>query len=194
MDIRIWSEQSGQPGSLVGPEPRRYSLERRSGDVAGQGGRIQIGRAVLRLEVAFAASANVAIISPTRASIDGAASASGAVDIPGRFGASTRKYSGRPMDRYRPRRSCRGRVKVAVNGKRTAPRANLGRHVMPCSWIALLVGGGLYVRTLIAHSFQTAADLSTTRALAYSSLRYMLDEETAYAATRRLTTGSFCSV
>jgi serine phosphatase RsbU (regulator of sigma subunit) len=52
--------------------------------------------------------------------------------------------------------------------------------------IALLVGGGLYVRTLIAHSFQTAADLSTTRALAYSSLRYMLDEETGvrgYAAT-----------
>jgi CHASE3 domain sensor protein len=52
--------------------------------------------------------------------------------------------------------------------------------------IALLIGAGLYVRTLIAQSFQTAADLGTTRALAYSSLRYMLDEETGvrgFAAT-----------
>jgi serine phosphatase RsbU (regulator of sigma subunit)/CHASE3 domain sensor protein len=52
--------------------------------------------------------------------------------------------------------------------------------------IALLVVGGLYVRSLIARSFQTAADLATTRALAFSSLTSMLDEETGvrgYAAT-----------
>jgi serine phosphatase RsbU (regulator of sigma subunit) len=52
--------------------------------------------------------------------------------------------------------------------------------------IVLLIGGGLYVRTLIAQSFQTAGNLATTRALAYASLRYMLDEETGvrgYAAT-----------
>ena len=53
--------------------------------------------------------------------------------------------------------------------------------------IALLVGGGLYVRGLIAQSFQTAGDLRTTRALGYDTLRYMLDEETGvrgFAATR----------
>jgi serine phosphatase RsbU (regulator of sigma subunit)/CHASE3 domain sensor protein len=52
--------------------------------------------------------------------------------------------------------------------------------------IALLLVGGLYVRSLIARSFQTAADLATTRALAFSSLTSMLDEETGvrgYAAT-----------
>lgn len=52
--------------------------------------------------------------------------------------------------------------------------------------IALLVGGGLYVRILIAQSFRTAADLATTRALAYDALRLMLDEETGvrgFAAT-----------
>jgi CHASE3 domain sensor protein len=52
--------------------------------------------------------------------------------------------------------------------------------------IALLIGAGFYVRTLIARSFQTAADLGTTRALAYSTLKYMLDEETGvrgFAAT-----------
>jgi CHASE3 domain sensor protein len=53
--------------------------------------------------------------------------------------------------------------------------------------IALLIGGGLYVRALIEQSFRTAADLGATRALAYSSLKYMLDEETGvrgFAATR----------
>ncbi len=52
--------------------------------------------------------------------------------------------------------------------------------------IILLVGGGFYVRTVISQSFKTAADLATTRGLAYGSLRYMLDEETGvrgYAAT-----------
>jgi CHASE3 domain sensor protein len=44
--------------------------------------------------------------------------------------------------------------------------------------IGLLTGGGLYVRSLIGQSFRTASDLAATRALAYSSLRYMLDEET----------------
>jgi len=76
-------------------------------------------------------------------------------------------------------------VKVAVNGSERR-RALILAATYAVLVIALLVGGGLYVRTLIAHSFQTAADLSTTRALAYSSLRYMLDEETGvrgYAAT-----------
>jgi CHASE3 domain sensor protein len=53
--------------------------------------------------------------------------------------------------------------------------------------IVLLIGGGFFVRTLIAQSFRTAGDLGTTRALAYSSLRYMLDEETGirgFAVTR----------
>ena len=52
--------------------------------------------------------------------------------------------------------------------------------------IALLVGGGLIVRVLIAQSFQTAAELATTRAAAYTALKLMLDEETGvrgYAAT-----------
>lgn len=52
--------------------------------------------------------------------------------------------------------------------------------------IALLIGAGFYVRTLIAQSFRTASDLGTTRALAYGALRYMLDEETGvrgFAAT-----------
>ena len=53
--------------------------------------------------------------------------------------------------------------------------------------IGLLIGGGLYVRSLIAASFQTADELATTRALAYNALRYMLDEETGvrgFAATQ----------
>ncbi|HEY5350602.1 MAG TPA: SpoIIE family protein phosphatase [Candidatus Lustribacter sp.] len=53
--------------------------------------------------------------------------------------------------------------------------------------IVLLIGGGLYVRTLIAQSFQNAAGIGTTRALAYGTLRYMLDEETGvrgFAATQ----------
>lgn len=53
--------------------------------------------------------------------------------------------------------------------------------------IVLLVGGGLYVRALITQSFRTAADIATTRALAYTTLRYMLDEETGvrgFAATQ----------
>jgi serine phosphatase RsbU (regulator of sigma subunit) len=53
--------------------------------------------------------------------------------------------------------------------------------------IALLIGGGLYVRTLVTQSFHTAAGLGTTRALAYNSLKYMLDEETGvrgFAATQ----------
>jgi CHASE3 domain sensor protein len=53
--------------------------------------------------------------------------------------------------------------------------------------IALLIGGGLYVRAVITQSFRTAADIATTRALAYSTLRYMLDEETGvrgFAATQ----------
>jgi serine phosphatase RsbU (regulator of sigma subunit) len=53
--------------------------------------------------------------------------------------------------------------------------------------IALLVGGGLYVRAVITQSFRTASDIAATRALAYGALRYMLDEETGVrgvAATR----------
>jgi serine phosphatase RsbU (regulator of sigma subunit) len=53
--------------------------------------------------------------------------------------------------------------------------------------IALLLAAGLYVRSLVARSFQTASALATTRALAFSSLQSMLDEETGvrgYAATR----------
>jgi serine phosphatase RsbU (regulator of sigma subunit) len=52
--------------------------------------------------------------------------------------------------------------------------------------IALLAGGGLYVRGVIFRSFETADALRTTRALAYDALRYMLDEETGvggFAAT-----------
>jgi CHASE3 domain sensor protein len=52
--------------------------------------------------------------------------------------------------------------------------------------IALLVGGGIYVRILISQSFQTASELATTRSAAYTALKLMLDEETGvrgYAAT-----------
>jgi serine phosphatase RsbU (regulator of sigma subunit) len=55
--------------------------------------------------------------------------------------------------------------------------------------VALLIGGGVYVRVLIAQSFQTAGELATTRAAAYTALKLMLDEETGvrgYAATRDL--------
>jgi serine phosphatase RsbU (regulator of sigma subunit) len=53
--------------------------------------------------------------------------------------------------------------------------------------VVLLIGGGLYVRTLIAQSFRTATSLGATRALAYDTLRYMLDEQTGvrgFAATQ----------
>lgn len=52
--------------------------------------------------------------------------------------------------------------------------------------IALLAGGSLYVRSLITAAFETAGQLAVTRALAYSTLRLMLDEETGvrgFAAT-----------
>lgn len=52
--------------------------------------------------------------------------------------------------------------------------------------IGLLVGGGLYVRSLISQSFQTAGQLADTHALAFTALKYMLDEETGvrgFAAT-----------
>ncbi len=49
-------------------------------------------------------------------------------------------------------------------------RALISAAIFALLVIALLVGGGLYVRSVIAQSFQTAADLATTRALAYSSL------------------------
>jgi CHASE3 domain sensor protein len=54
--------------------------------------------------------------------------------------------------------------------------------------IALLIAGGLYVRSLIAQSFAVESDLKEARALAFSNLRYMLDEETGirgYAATHQ---------
>ena len=44
--------------------------------------------------------------------------------------------------------------------------------------MTLLVAGGLYVRSLIAGSFDTSARLADARALDYNSLRFMLDEET----------------
>ena len=54
--------------------------------------------------------------------------------------------------------------------------------------IGMLATGGLYVRSLVARSFQSVDALASTRALAYSSLRYMLDEETGvrgFAATHQ---------
>jgi serine phosphatase RsbU (regulator of sigma subunit) len=69
-------------------------------------------------------------------------------------------------------------------------RKQRGALILPAIYallvIALLIGAGFYVRTLIAQSFRTASDLGTTRALAYGALRYMLDEETGvrgFAAT-----------
>lgn len=66
--------------------------------------------------------------------------------------------------------------------RRTLVRATLFAVLV----IALLVGGGVYVRVLIARSFRTASELATTRAAAYTALKLMLDEETGvrgYAAT-----------
>jgi serine phosphatase RsbU (regulator of sigma subunit)/CHASE3 domain sensor protein len=54
--------------------------------------------------------------------------------------------------------------------------------------VALLAIGGLYVRSVVARSFQNATVLRSTRALAYDTLRYMLDEETGvrgFAATHQ---------
>ena len=52
--------------------------------------------------------------------------------------------------------------------------------------IVLLVAGGVYVRILVSRTFQTASELATTRAAAYTALKLMLDEETGvrgYAGT-----------
>lgn len=52
--------------------------------------------------------------------------------------------------------------------------------------ILLFVAGGLYVRSLIAGSFEISNRLATARALDYNALRYILDMETAlrgHAAT-----------
>lgn len=54
--------------------------------------------------------------------------------------------------------------------------------------IALLASGGIYVRSVVSGSLQNADALRSTRALAYDSLRYMLDEETGvrgFAATHQ---------
>jgi CHASE3 domain sensor protein len=54
--------------------------------------------------------------------------------------------------------------------------------------IAVLVAGGLYVRSLIDQSFTLSSRLSTARALAYTVLRDQLDEETGlrgFAATHQ---------
>ena len=104
----------------------------------------------------------------------------------GRFVASTRKYFGRPLAEpiAKVKRGLRkNRLRVGTDRRRAL--------ILPAIYallvIALLIGGGLYVRTLISGSFRTAASLGATRALAYSTLRYMLDEETGvrgFAATR----------
>ena len=102
----------------------------------------------------------------------GVASASGAVDIRGRFGTSRQKYFGHEDA-------------AAVGNKRR--RELILAAVYAAIVIILLIGGGFYVRTVISQSFKSAADLATTRAAAYSTLRYMLDEETGvrgFAATR----------
>jgi len=52
--------------------------------------------------------------------------------------------------------------------------------------IALLISGGLYVRTLINQAFATSSALESARAVAYDTLRFQLDEETGlrgFAAT-----------
>ena len=71
---------------------------------------------------------------------------------------------------------------MGTDSRRTAISAAIFAVIV----IALLVAGGLYVRSLINGAFQISRDLATTRALDYNTLRYQLDEETGlrgYAAT-----------
>jgi serine phosphatase RsbU (regulator of sigma subunit)/CHASE3 domain sensor protein len=70
-----------------------------------------------------------------------------------------------------------------MNGNR---RTQLATATFAVLVIALLVAGGLYVRSLIVTTFAVSSKLADARALDYDALRFMLDEETGlrgYAAT-----------
>jgi serine phosphatase RsbU (regulator of sigma subunit) len=69
---------------------------------------------------------------------------------------------------------------------RTNRQALIPAAVFAALAIGLLLSGGLYIRSLISASFQTATELRSTRPLADDALVYMLDEETGvrgFAAT-----------
>ncbi len=57
-------------------------------------------------------------------------------------------------------------------------RSTIAAAVFAVIVIALLVSGGLYVRTLITQAFETSSKLAAERAMAVTALRYQLDEET----------------
>ena len=65
-------------------------------------------------------------------------------------------------------------------------RSTIAAAVFAVIVIALLVGGGLYVRALITESFKTSSELAAERDLTAGALGFQLDEETGlrgYAVT-----------
>lgn len=73
---------------------------------------------------------------------------------------------------------------MGTDSRRTAISAAIFAVIV----IALLIAGGLYVRTIVSNAFDVSNRLANSRALAYNALRFMLDEETGlrgFAATHQ---------
>ena len=75
-------------------------------------------------------------------------------------------------------------VKSVINRNK---RAQIATASLAALIVVLLISSGLYVRSLIAGSFDVSSRLGTARALDYNALRYILDMETGlrgFAATK----------